>query len=262
MTEIIALLQTIAPLISKTTLRQMRQVIFGMLASSGRMTMLGLSRWTEKGGSYRTIQRFYWSELPWQAIHWLFVRLKFLKPIGQYFIAGDEVVISKAGKATYGLDRFFSSIQQRVIPGLAFFTFSLVDVEAERSYPLQMTQVVRSAEEKAASKAEKEAKKAATKTSQKRKRGRPKGSKNKSKQEVTLNPELLRIQTALKSLLETIGNYLRLVYVVMDGRFGNSPSACSANNGFTPDFEDAFGCCPVFAVRRRAQEARSQAKAG
>lgn len=225
MTEILALLQTIAPLISKTTLRQMSQVIFGMLASSGRITMLGLSRWTEKGGSYRTIQRFYSSELPWQAIHWLLVRLQFLKPTSQYFIAGDEVVDSKAGKETYGLDRFFSSIQQRVISGLAFFTFSLVDVEAERSYPLQMTQVVRNAEEKAASKARKEAKKATAKTSEKRKLGRPKGSKNKSKKEVVLNPELLRIQTALKSLLETIGNYLSLVYIVMDGHFGNYPGA-------------------------------------
>ena len=88
-----------------------------------------------------------------------------------------------------------------------------------------MTQVVRSAEEKAASKARKEAKKAAAKTSEKRKRGRPKGSKNKSRKEVELNPELVRIQTALKSLLETIGNYLSLVYVVMDGHFGNYPSA-------------------------------------
>ena len=225
MREILALLQTIAPQLSKTTLRQMSQVIIGMLAASGRITMLGLSRWTEKGGSYRTIQRFYTSKLPWQAIHWLFVRLKFLKPTDQYFIAGDEVVDSKAGKETYGLDRFFSSIQQRVISGLAFFTFSLVDVAAERSYPLQMTQVVRSAEEKAVSKAMKEAKKAEDKTGEKRKRGRPKGSKNKSKKEVVLNPELVRIQTALKSLLDTIGSYLSLVYVVMDGHFGNYPSA-------------------------------------
>ena len=30
--------------------------------------MLGLSLWTEKGGSYRTIQRFYQSTLTWSAI--------------------------------------------------------------------------------------------------------------------------------------------------------------------------------------------------
>ena len=225
MTEILALLQTIAPLISKTTLRQMSQVIFGMLAASGRITMLGLSRWTEKGGSYRTIQRFYASELLWKGLHWLFFRVHLLKPSDPHFIAGDEVVASKAGQGTYGLDRFFSGIQQRVIPGLSFFIFSLVNVKEERSYPLQVTQVVRSAEEKTASQARAEAKKTAAKTAEKRKRGRPKGSKNKSKKEVTLSPELLRIQTALKSLLETIGNAVPLTYVALDGHFGNYPSA-------------------------------------
>jgi putative transposase len=225
MTEILALLQTIAPLISKTTLRQMSQVIFGMLASSGRITMLGLSRWTEKGGSYRTIQRLYGSELFWKGLHWLFFRAKFLKPSDPYILAGDEVVASKAGKETHGLDRFFSGLQQRVIPGLSFFTFALVNVNEERSYPLQVAQVVRSAEEKAASQAKAEAKKTASKTAEKCKRGRPKGSKNKSKKEVTLNPELLRIQTALKSLLATIGNAVPLRYVALDGHFGNYPSA-------------------------------------
>jgi putative transposase len=62
MTEVLALLQTIAPLLEKMIFRQMSRVIFGMLVASGRITMLGLSRWTEKGGSYRTIQRFYHSE--------------------------------------------------------------------------------------------------------------------------------------------------------------------------------------------------------
>ncbi|MBI5295109.1 MAG: transposase [Chloroflexi bacterium] len=63
--------------------------------------------------------------------------MKFLKPSGQYFIAGDEVVDSKAGKETYGLDRFFSSIQQRVISGLAFFTFSLVEGMLHNELPIR-----------------------------------------------------------------------------------------------------------------------------
>jgi putative transposase len=70
MTEILALLQNIAPLLEPTTLRQMSHVVFGMLAITGRITMLGLSRWTEKGGSYRTIQRFFSESLPWKAIQW------------------------------------------------------------------------------------------------------------------------------------------------------------------------------------------------
>jgi hypothetical protein len=87
---------------------------------------------------------------------------------------------------------------------------------------MQIVQVVKSPEEKAASKAKAEARKAA----EKKKRGRPKGSKNKiKKEEVVLNPELLRIQKALKSLLETVGTSINLKYVVLDGHFGNYPSA-------------------------------------
>ena len=224
MTEILALLQNIAPLLEKTTLRQISQVIFGMLVANGRITMLGLSRWTEKGGSYRTIQRLYSSVLSWKAIQWLFFQKRFLKTEDEYFIAGDEVVDSKAGKKTYGLDRFFSGIQQQVIPGLSFFTFSLVNVREEHSYPMQVTQMVKSAEEKATSKAKAEAKKV-KKTGEKKKPGRPKGSKNKDKQQVVFSPELLRIQKALKDLLETVGTTIALTYVVMDGHFGNYPSA-------------------------------------
>jgi putative transposase len=224
MTEILALLQSITPLFKKTTFRQMSHIIFGMLVTSGRITMLGLSRWTEKGGSYRSIQRFYHSVHPWNAIHWLLFRMKLLQPEDEHIVAGDEVVVSKAGKETYGLDRFFSGIQQRVIPGLSFFAFSLVNVQEGHSYPMQITQVVKSAEEKAASKAKAEARKA-QKTTEKRKPGRPKGSKNKVKQEIVLNPELLRIQSALKSLLATVGTILSLKYVVLDGHFGNYPSA-------------------------------------
>ena len=224
MTEILALLQNIAPLLEKTTYRQMSQVIFGMLVISGRITMLGLSRWTEKGGSYRSIQRFYHSVVPWKAIQWLFFRERFLKPEDEYIMAGDEVILGKAGKETYGLDRFFSGIQQQVIPGLSFFALSLVNVREEQSYPLQVTQIVKSEEEKAASKAKAEAKKV-KKTGEKKKAGRPKGSKNKDKQDVVLNPELLRIQKALKSLLETVGTAISLKYVALDGHFGNYPSA-------------------------------------
>jgi hypothetical protein len=222
MTEILALLQNIAPLITKTIFHQLSQVIYGMLVTNGRITMLDLSRWTEKGGSYRTIQRFYHSVHPWNAIQWLFIQKRFLKSEDEYIVAGDEVVVSKAGKETHGLDRFFSGIQQRVIPSLSFFALSLVNVQEERSYPMQAVQVVKSPEEKAASKAKAEARKAA----EKKKRGRPKGSKNKiKKEEVVLSAELVRIQKALKSLLETIGTSINLKYVVLDGHFGNYPSA-------------------------------------
>jgi putative transposase len=123
MTEILLLLQNIAPLLEKKTLRQLSQVIFGMMVISGRITMLGLSRWTEKGGSYRNIQRLYHSELPWIAIHWLFFRLRLLKREDEHMIAGDEVVIGKAGKKTYGLDRFSLAFNNRSFPAFRFLLF-------------------------------------------------------------------------------------------------------------------------------------------
>ena len=202
----------------------MSQVVFGMLAINGRMTMLGLSRWTEKGGSYRTLQRLYHSRLPWKALQWLFFRKRFWKPEDEYLVAGDEVVVSKAGKQTYGLDRFFSGVQHQVIPSLSFFTFSLVNVREEQSYPLQATPMVKSAEAKAARKAQAAAQKV-KKTAEQKKPGRPKGSKNKGKQAVVLKPELLRIQEALHTLLATVDTTIPLKYVVMDGHFGNYPSA-------------------------------------
>ena len=149
----------------------------------------------------------------------LFCQCLFQKE-GVYFLAGDECVVSKAGKNTYGLDHFFSGLQQKVIPSLSFFVLSLVSVKQRRSYPIYMEQTIRSPEEKASSKAKKESKRAEPK----RKRGRPKGSKNQPKVEVTLNPELLRIQKKLKALLFQISSVLQPVYLAMDGHFGNYPA--------------------------------------
>ena len=82
-----------------------------------------------------------------------------MKPDDEYIVAGDEVVVSKAGQHTYGLDRFFSGVEQQVIPSVSFFTFSLVNVRDAQSSPLQVTQTVKSVAEKAASKAQAAAKK-------------------------------------------------------------------------------------------------------
>ena len=198
----------------------MNQIIIAMLSMTGRITMLGLSRWAGEGGSYRTIQRFYYTAMPWAQVFWQFFCQCLFQKEDVYILAGDECVVSKAGKKTYGLDHFFSGLQQKVIPSLSFFVLSLVSVKQRRSYPIYMEQTVRSPEEKASSKAKKEAKRAEPK----RKRGRPKGSKNQPKVEVTLNPELLRIQKKLKALLFQISSVLQPVYLAMDGHFGNYPA--------------------------------------
>jgi len=227
MTEILALLQNIEPVVSATILQQMSHVIYGMLISNGRITMLEISRWTEAGGSYRTIQRLYHTPLLWLQIQWIFFVSQLQKPNDEYIAAGDEVVFGKAGKETYGIGRFFSSLQNRVIPGLSFFVFSVINVKERQSYPIQVVQMVKEKEEN-----RKKAKKKAIRKERcpepvegKRSVGRPKGSKNKKNEKPRLSPELLRIQPVLQAFLAILKGVLAVQYLVMDGHFGNYPSA-------------------------------------
>jgi putative transposase len=142
-------------------------------------------------------------------------------------LAGDESPVSKAGKKTHGVDWFFSSIHDKVMRGLGFFSIALIDVTKRQAYSLSTEQIVRSEEEKEQAKKRKALRKSRAKQSgPKRPRGRPKGSKNKNKAEVTLSPELCRILAQLKKVLALIGNKIRITYFVLDGHFGNH-AACS-----------------------------------
>ena len=185
--------------------------------------MLGLSRWAEKGGSYRTIQRFFYTAIPWAQVFWDFFCEHLLDRQDSYLLAGDESVITKAGEKTHGLDYFFSGLLKKAVPGLSFFTLALISTKQRRSYPVSVEQMIRTAEEKAASQAKKQAKNAKP-AGLKRKPGRPKGSRNKNKAEVDLNPELLHIQKMLQSFLNAIQGTIYLTYLVLDGHFGNHPA--------------------------------------
>jgi len=227
MPEIVALLQTIAPVVAPTVLKQMSQVIYGLLISNGRITMLEISRWTEAGGSYRTIQRWYHSHLVWLQIMWILFTSQLWQAGHEYIAAGDEVVFGKAGKETFGIGRFFSSLQQRVIPGLSFFAFSVIDVSERQSYPIQVVQMVKPKGEKKPTGKEKPAKagRRPEPVEGKRARGRPKGSKNKKDEKPSLSPELLRIQPVLQAFLVILKGVLAIKFLVLDGHFGNYPSA-------------------------------------
>jgi len=221
--NILALLQPIQNSVSKTTLRQLSRIIPAMVAITGRVTMLGLSRWTERGGSYRTVQRFFYTVVPWAQVFWVFFCAHLLERQDTYLLTGDECVVTKAGEKTHGLDYFFSSLLKKAIPGLSFFTLALISVRQRRSYPVFMEQAVRTAEEKVVCQAKKQTRKAKAE-GPKRKPGRPKGSRNKNKAAVVLTPELLRIQKMLQSFLDTIQGTLHLTYLVLDGHFGNHPA--------------------------------------
>src|SRR2546423_1577405 len=219
--DIVALFQCLRPSLPSTTWRQLSRIAVALLVMTGRVTMLGLSRWAGKGGSYRTVQRFFSTVMPWAILLWVFFRHHVYCPGDVYLVAGDEVIVTKAGTCTHGLDRFFASLYGKPVPGLAFFTLSLVSVQARRSFPIRVEQVVRSDAEKATSKAKAAAKQPKA-PGAKRRPGRPPGSTNKNKAHVTLTPELLRIKAMLDALRQLIAGFLPLTYLLLDGHFGHA----------------------------------------
>src|SRR4051812_24957614 len=106
--DILALLACLAPGLTPTTLSHLSRIVLALLTMTGRVTMTGIARWGGDGTSYRTVQRFFASSIPWPQLFWLFCHHHLLDPDDVYILAGDEVVVTKAGKKTFGLDRFFS----------------------------------------------------------------------------------------------------------------------------------------------------------
>ena len=219
MPDILTLLSCLIFDLNNTSLKHLGCIIQGMLAMSGRVTMLGISRWAGKGGSYRTIQRFFHSPKNWPTLMWVFFHTHCFSTQESYAIAGDEVITTKSGHKTYGMDWFFSSLADQPVKGLAFFALSLVGLKQRQSYPLRIEQVVKSQEESKIKRTR------STKKSKKGKPGRPKGSKNKDKTQINLSPELARIKGMLEALLTTIGGTIPLKYLLLDGKFGHNNAA-------------------------------------
>jgi len=220
--NILALLQCIQPIISKTDVRRMSQVVQAMLSMTGRVTMLGLSRWTGKGGSYRTIQRFFNAIIPWSEVFIQFFAQHLYQPEGEYILVGDESTVTKSGKETFGLDHFFSGVLNKVVKGIAIFSLSLVSVKERHSYPLQVKQVIHTSAEKEAAKTRREKKTSKDPNTPRKKRGRPKGSKNRDKTQVTLTPELKHIQRMVRNQLASLHSLVSVRYLALDGHFGNN----------------------------------------
>ena len=196
MPDIMVVLACVSQCVELTTLRQLGRVIEAMLSISGRVTMKGLSRWSGPRGSYRTIQRLFTTSVHWCQLNWLLIRHHLLDVNDVILMSGDHVVVTKSGKTTYGLDRFFSSLYGKAVPGLCFLSLSLLSVQRRTSYPVVTEQVEKPCEASGQTPPKKQ-----TSGS----RGRPKGSKNRHRREVALSPSLGFIQAHIQRLLEQIG---------------------------------------------------------
>jgi len=213
MNEIIGLIACLAPYLTSTTLSHLSHLIVALLCICGRVSTLGLSRWSEGGGRCRTLQRWYQTPFEWAVLLWVVVRTHLLKADGTYLLAGDDVVISKAGQHTHGVGRFYSSLAGRPIPGLSFLTVSLIDVTARRSYPLQVAQHLPTGK----------ATQRVTGATEKRRPGRPKGSKNHAKAAPVLSAELTLLEQVLQAITARIAP-LKVRHLVLDGYFGTYPA--------------------------------------
>lgn len=226
--DIVTVFACFETLTTQTFRRHLAIIAQAMLSMTGRMTMLSLSRWTIKGGSYRTINRFFATKLEWSELLVKFFETHLFNPANEYILAGDETVVSKSGTQTFGIDRFFSGLKSQVIKGLSFFVISLINVRERQSYPIMVKQIIRSEAEKAAIK---ERKLKVAKKAKKRKRkpkGRKKGSLNKNREELNLSPELLRINSLLSILLKLIRVFVRVRYIALDGHFGHHQAVLMA----------------------------------
>ncbi len=90
MVDIVALFHCLQPHVTATTLRQCSRIALAMLVMTGRVTMLGISRWAGKGGSYRTVQRLFAPVIPWATLFWVFFRYHVYRPGEGYLLVGDQ----------------------------------------------------------------------------------------------------------------------------------------------------------------------------
>jgi len=239
MLELTQVLTRLSPAL-ETNVGTLIEIVKGIYCiSCGGVTMKNISRWTGKKGSYRSIQRFFGRKIDWLAVNLLLFQSAFLKEPApeRYILALDEVVEDKAGKGTFGINWFYSSIAGRVIRSISNHVISIVDTEKERSFVLTHKQTVKSASKskggksKSREKKNKKESKRSKAASPKGKAGRPKGSKNKHniKKEGLLYDSFEFLLAKVVPLLAAIGLGIR--YVVGDGAYGNK-TCCLITNQF------------------------------
>jgi putative transposase len=195
-----------------TPLRQLGRRAEAMLSMTGRVTRQGIARWAGPGGSYRTVQRICPTSRSWGRLQWMVMRQPLWDQDEVMVRAGDDVIVTKAGKQTQGLGRFFSSLDGNKGPGLGFLRVSLLSVNRRPAYPVMMEQ---RAQPPTATPP------AVAKPKSQGPRGRPPGSKKQHRREGVLSPYLGFVHETITRLLELIGDHGQVIYFVFDGAFGH-----------------------------------------
>ena len=155
---------------------------------------MGRQRW-----KLRNNTAFFLKTISWEKLNWRLARNQ-IDNMDRVIFAGEATTITKAGKSTYGIGRFFSSIYSKTVRGLSFQTISLIDPISKKSWPLLI--------EKILPKDKKEDDTEGDKPKIKRGRGRPKGSKNKNKKEVELKREMTQLKAMIARVMGLVANVI------------------------------------------------------
>jgi len=105
--DILTLFACFETLATPTSCRQLAIIAEAILTLTGRVTMLSISRWTARGGSYRTINRFFATDLSWTELLVKFFQTHLFNPRNEFILAGDATTVTKSGKRTHGIGLFF-----------------------------------------------------------------------------------------------------------------------------------------------------------
>ena len=212
MPDMMVLVACLSQCLDRTTIRQRRRVAEAMLSMTGRVTMRGMSRWADNGGSDRTIQRFFTTSLSWGTRPWVLSRPHLGEQDDVLWRGGDEVVVTKSGKKTEGLERLFASLDGKQVPGLCWLSLALMSVKRRASYPVIMEQIEQKHTDNPPE--------APQQTSQGQ-RGRPQGGKNRNRRAVVLTPYVRFVQETINGLLKLIVDHVKVIYFGYDGAFGH-----------------------------------------
>ena len=220
MEQVQTILLSLMHLIPGANIGHFSSIVGGIYSiGGGGVTQLNISRYCSI--SYRSVQRFMGSKIPWGNLLVETMKAHFSGKGGVCLLCVDNTVEDKAGKETFKLGHFFSSTAGKVIKSVSFGVLSLVNVKEEQSLILDFEQME---QDKAKTKANKAKKASKKEQGTKAPAGRPKGSKNKDKTEEAKQKEqseALRVLDLMLTRTLPLLSSLLPAYLVADGEYGN-----------------------------------------
>lgn len=104
----------------------------------GRLNFTNLARYSKYNEC--TFRRHYSKFFDWLKFNYLVLQFAFMSECPEVIAAIDCSYITKAGKHTYGLDKFWSGVAKQVKKGLEISLVSLIDVSQERAWSFSVEQ--------------------------------------------------------------------------------------------------------------------------